>query len=133
MLEPTHDISKAQVIRLAKDKLKILVRKFKKEFEEKENDTLDDLESQIIDYLFNSEQKVNLKELSQNLYIKGVYSQEMLVTTMSRLVKSNKVNVTHTRLWAVCITSIIAITGSMMVITNPTSNVNVIITVQPAS
>ncbi len=121
------------MIRLAKDKLKILVRKFKKEFEEKENDTLDDLESQIIDYLFNSEQKVNLKELSQNLYIKGVYSQEMLVTTMSRLVKSNKVNVTHTRLWAVCITSIIAITGSMMVITNPTSNVNVIITVQPAS
>ena len=30
LLEPTHDISKAQVIRLAKDKLKILVRKFKK-------------------------------------------------------------------------------------------------------
>lgn len=98
LLEPTHDISKAQVIRLAKDKLKILVRKFKKEFEEKESDALDALENQIIGYLFNSEQKVSLEELSQNLYIKGVYNQETLVTTMSRLVKSNKVNVTHTAL-----------------------------------
>ena len=75
------------MIRLAKDQLKILVRKFKKQFEEKENDTLDALENQIISYLFNSEQKVSLKELSQNLYIKGAYYQETLVTTMSRLVK----------------------------------------------
>lgn len=64
LLEPTHDISKAQVIRLAKDKLKILVRKFKKEFEEKESDALDALENQIIGYLFNSGQYV-LHQLSQ--------------------------------------------------------------------
>jgi predicted transcriptional regulator len=98
LLEPTHDISKGQVIRLAKDKLRILVRKFKKEFEEKEDDTFADLENQIIDYLFNSEHKVSLKELDRNLYIKGTYNQETLATTIARLVRSNKVNVAHTAL-----------------------------------
>ncbi|EOA8958786.1 hypothetical protein ACIMS1_004465 [Vibrio harveyi] len=93
-----NNMTKSEVLMLAQNKLKMLDDDFYCQYENVNNSNIEQLENKIVNYLFQSELKARISDLSKCLYIKGEFTNEELNSAIYRLLKTEKINVTHSAL-----------------------------------